>query len=151
MEAKKILIFPLTLFWYLYNFLFDRLGKQRMTPIIWSGNSELIAEVMGGGLPTMFQDLSRSGHRTMSTLLLVRPLWYRFVVMPWWGRRCPRIFLENNPRSHVYCMQYPCMPCSIIILIVFSSFYQTFKPCMLWFRKRHYWGKVSLGLFCYQA
>ena len=147
MEDRKTLIFPLSLLWYLSNFLFDRLGKQRVTPIIRPVNLELISEVMGGGFPAMLQALSRAGPRMMATPLLIRPLWHGFVVMPWWSRRCPKIVLENDLRSHVSCVQYPCMPRSIIILIVFSIFFPTFKPCMFWFRTRHSWGQVSMGLF----
>ena len=148
MESRKILIFPLPLLWYLYNLLFDRLGKQRVTPIIRPGNSELIAEVMGGGFTAMFQALRRAGPRMMGTPLLVRPLWHGFVVISWWSRRCPRIVLENDPRSHISCMQYPWMPHSIIISIVFSISPPPFKPCMFWFRTRHSWRQVSLGIFC---
>ena len=100
-KARNILIFTLPLLWYLYDDLFDWLGNQRVTSIIWPGNLKLIAEVMGGDLPAMFQDLSRSGPRMMEISLLVWPLWHGFVVMPWWSSRCPWIALENNVRSHV--------------------------------------------------
>ena len=139
MEDRKTLIFPLSLLWYLSNLLFDWLGKQRVTPIIRPGNSELIAEVMGGGLPAMLQALSRESTRIRETPLLVRPLWHGFVVIPWWSSKCPRIVLENDPRIHVSCMQYPCMPRSIIISIVLSSSPPPFKSCMFWCRKSHYW------------
>ena len=83
MEARNFLILPLPLLWYLSNFLFDWLGKQRVTPIIQPGNSELIAEVTGGDLSAIFQALSRAGPRMMDTPLFVRPLWHGVFVMPW--------------------------------------------------------------------
>ena len=129
------MIFPLPLLWYLSNLLFDRLGKQRVTPIIRPGNSELIAEVMGGGLPAMLQALSRESTRIRETPLLVRPLWHGLVVVTWCSRIFPRIVLENDPMSHVSYMQYPFMTLSIIILIIFSSFSPPFKPCMFWFKR----------------
>ena len=118
----------MTLLRYLSNFLFDRLGKQRMTPIIRPGKSEFLAEVMGGGFLAMFQALSSAGPSIMATPLLVQSLWQGFSVMPWWSRRCPQIVVENVPRSHVSCMKYPCTPIRIIISIVFSSFPPPFKP-----------------------
>ena len=54
MESRKILIFPLPLVWYMSEFLFDRLVKQRLTPIIWLGDPELISEVVVGAFPAMF-------------------------------------------------------------------------------------------------
>ena len=42
-----------------------------MTLIIRPGKSELLAEVMGGGLTDMFQDLISAGTRRMSTPMLL--------------------------------------------------------------------------------
>ena len=63
-----------------------------MTPIIRPGNSELLAEVMGGGFPSMFQAFISVGPRMMATPLLVRPMWHVLFVM---RRRCPQIVVEN--------------------------------------------------------
>ena len=82
----------------------------------------------------------------MATPLIFRPLLHGFVVVPWWIRRCPRIVVGNNPRSHVSCMQNPWMPRSIIVLMVFSNFSPPIKPWTFWFRKNHAWGQVSRGL-----
>ena len=148
MEARKILIIPLPLLWHLSNFLLDRLGKKRVTSIIRTGKSKLVAEVMGDGFPAILQALSRSGPSIMTTPLLVRPLWQGFVVMLWWSRRCPRIFLENVPWIHVSCRKYPCMNLTIINSIVFSSLSPPVIRCTLWFSRRHTWGQVSPGLVC---
>ena len=140
MEARKIFIIPLPLLCNVSAFLLERLRKQRVTPIIRPGKSELVAEVMGGGFPAMFQALSRAGPRMMAAPLLVQPLCHGFSVMPWWSRRCPRIVAENVLRSHVSCRQYPCMPLVIINSIVFSSFSPPVRPCTFWFITRHTWG-----------
>ena len=71
MEARNILIFPMPLLWYLSDFLFDRLGKQKVTPTIRPGNPELLAEVVGDGFPAMFQALIIEGPRMMAILLIV--------------------------------------------------------------------------------
>ena len=49
-----------------------------MTPIIHPGKSDFLAELMGGGLPSMFQDLIRAGPRIMANPLFVQPLWHGF-------------------------------------------------------------------------
>ena len=71
------------LLWCMSAFLIERLGKQKVTPIIRPGKSELVAEVIGGVFPTMFQALSRAGPSIMATPLLVRTLWQGLVSMPW--------------------------------------------------------------------
>ena len=45
------MILPLPLLWYVSDFFFERLEKQRVVPIIRPGESELEAEVMGGWFP----------------------------------------------------------------------------------------------------
>ena len=63
---------PFARLWYLSIFL-DRLGKQRVMPIICPGKLDLLADVMGGGFPGMFLALSSTGPRMMAKLLLTRP------------------------------------------------------------------------------
>ena len=73
----------LPLLWYISNLLLDQFGKQRMAPIILPGKSDLLAEVMGIVLPTMFQALIKSGPIMVITPLLVRPLLLVFLIMTW--------------------------------------------------------------------
>ena len=70
MDERKILITPFPLLWYLSILLLDRLGKQRVTLIIFPGKLELLADVMGCGFLEVFQALSMDGPRMMATLLL---------------------------------------------------------------------------------
>ena len=108
MDEKNILIVPLPLLWYLYHFLFHRLGKKRVTSIICPGKLGFLADVMGGGFPSMFQAFSRAGPRMMAMLLLTRPICIGLFTIPCWNRRCTCIIVEKDSRSHVSCKQYPC-------------------------------------------
>ena len=73
MDERNILIVLLPLLWYLSNFFVDRLGKHMVTPIIRPGKLELLADVMGGGFPAMFQALSSAGPIIMAMPLLTWP------------------------------------------------------------------------------
>ena len=48
---------PLPLLWYLSNLLLDHFRNQRVKTIIQPGMLELLAEVIGGGFPAMFQSI----------------------------------------------------------------------------------------------
>ena len=54
--------------------MFERLEKQRVTPIIRPGKSEFEAEVMGGGFPAMSQAQSSAGTIIIAKPLLAQPL-----------------------------------------------------------------------------
>ena len=56
--------------------------------------------------------------------------------------------MENNPRKHGSCRQYPWNPFSIIVLIVFSILSPLFNPWKLLLRMSNYWGQISMGLYC---
>ena len=53
---------------------FERLGKQRVTPIIRSGKSELKSDVMGGGFPAIYRAQISAGPRIIATPLLYQTL-----------------------------------------------------------------------------
>ena len=148
MESRNILILPLPLLWYLYDFLFDQVENQRATPIICPGKLDLLAEMIRGIFTAMFQALIRSGYRMMSTPLMSQPFWYFFFLMTFWNRRFHRIVVENDLRRYVSCRQYLWIPLPTIVLIVFSSFHPPFNPWALWLRMRHSCGQISMGLDC---
>ena len=60
----------LTFLWYVSDILLDWFRKKRVMPIIRPVESELLAEVIGGGFPAMFQALVRAGSRMMATPLM---------------------------------------------------------------------------------
>ena len=77
------MILPLSLLWYVSALLLERFGKQRVTPIIRPGKSELEADVMGGGFPTMYQARGSAEPRIIATTLIAQHLLHGLVAIPW--------------------------------------------------------------------
>ena len=60
------------------NFWFDWFVNHKTTPIIRPVKSELLADMILGGLPALVQACRSSGPSMMTTLILDRPLLFMF-------------------------------------------------------------------------